>query len=89
MNSKPETPETIEDVRAALFAALRGIKDGTMTAETARLTSEISQVLINTAKVEIDYLKVNGGGESRFIETPVDPLPQLGLTGVTRHLIQG
>ena len=77
--------ETIDDVRAALFAALRGIKDGTMTIETARVTNEISQVLINTAKVEIEFLRVSGGAESKFI-APTEP--DTGLSGVTRHLLR-
>ena len=80
--------KTISDLRAALFDALQGVKNGTLDLEKARAVNEIGKTLIDSAKVEVEYLRVSGGGESAFIETAVgaDNLPP-GVTGITRHRI--
>jgi len=82
--------ETIEDLRAVLFATLRGVKDGSIDLDRARTINEIGRSITETAKVEVEYLKAIGGGESEFISTAVgaDNLPP-GITGVTRHRLQG
>ena len=43
-----------------------------------------------TAKVEVDYLRVTGGGESEFIDGAIgaDNLTN-GITAITRHRLQG
>ena len=81
--------KTLEDLRSALFATLHGVRDGTIDLEKAKAVNEIGKTLIETAKVEVDYLRVTGGGESSFIETAIgaDNLPA-GITGVTQHRIK-
>lgn len=85
---KSET-KTIDDLRTTLFAALQGVKDGTLDLDKARTINEIGKSIIDTAKVEVEYLKATGGGESTFISSAVgqDNLPN-GITGVRRHLIK-
>lgn len=92
--------KTIEDLREHLFAAIAGVKDKSLTIEQAKQISEIGQVIVNTAKVEVDYLRATEGSESTFISTAVGrnnlpaglpngqqkALPN-GITGVRRHLI--
>jgi hypothetical protein len=80
--------KTIEDLREHLFAAIAGVKAGTTTVEQAKTISELSHVIVNTAKVEIDYLRVTDCGESSFISTAVgrNNLP-VGLRGVTREAL--
>lgn len=79
----------INDLRTTLFDTLQGIKDGSIDLEKARAINEVSKTIIDTAKVEVDYLKVNGGGESAFVEAIAhDKLPQ-GILGVTRHRLVG
>lgn len=80
----------IEDLRAALFATLQGVKDGSIDIEKARAVNELGKTLCDTTKVEVDYLKASGGGESTFLSTAIgnDNLPT-GITGITRHRLQG
>lgn len=77
---------TINDLRTHLFDALRGVKDKTMDIETAKAISDISQVIVNSAKVEVDYAKATGCKGSGFLEKAPDLPP--GITGVTQHRIK-
>lgn len=80
----------ITALREHLFNALQGVKDKTLDLDQARVINEIGKTLVDTAKVEVDYLKATGGGESQFIDTAVgaDNLPQ-GITGRTVHRLKG
>ena len=71
--------KNINDLRKTLFETLQGVKDGTVSVEKAKAVSDLSQNIINTAKVEIDYLKAGGKVTSEFIE--VSQLKQVGNTG--------
>lgn len=78
---------TINDLRTHLFDTLKGLKDKTMDIETAKAISDISQVIINSAKVEVDFAKVTGvKSGSGFLEQP-SQLPA-GITGITQHRIK-
>ena len=81
--------KSISDLREALFATLQGVKDGSVDLDRARAVNEIGKTLIDSAKVEVDYLRVTGGGESEFIDTAAgaDNLPQ-GITGRTVHRLK-
>ncbi|WP_157266487.1 hypothetical protein [Azohydromonas aeria] len=80
---------TLGDLRAALFETLRGVRSGDVDLDRARAVNEIAKTLIDSAKVEIDYLKVNGGGESDFIDAVGnDNLPD-GITAIRRHRLRG
>ena len=50
----------INELREHLFDTLRGLKDGSINVDQARAVSDVAQVLINTAKVEVDYLRATG-----------------------------
>lgn len=80
----------INDLRETLFDTLNGIKSGAIDLDKARAINEVSKTIIDTAKVEVDYLKVNNGGESAFIEASQQqqPLPA-GIVGITRHVLKG
>ncbi len=82
--------KSIEDLREALFATLQGVKDGTIDVEKARAVNELGKTICDTAKVEVDYIKASGGGESSFLSTTIgkDNLPA-GITGITRHRLAG
>lgn len=88
--SKSADNFTINDLRDRLFATIDGVRDGSVSIDQAKQISDLSQVIVNTAKVEVDYLRANNGGESRFIETAVgnDNLP-IGITGRTLHRLKG
>lgn len=83
-------PKTINDLRDTLFATLEAVKSGAMDLDKARQVNEVAKTIVETAKVEVDYLRVTGGGESTFIDSAVgnDNLPP-GITGVVRHRLAG
>ena len=82
--------KTIEDLRETLFATLEAVKSGGMDLERAKAVNEIGKTIIDSAKVEVDYLRVTDGGESEFISSAVgsDNLPP-GITGIRQHRIKG
>jgi transcriptional antiterminator Rof (Rho-off) len=84
--------KTIEDLRTRLFDVIDAVKGGTLDVERAKVVSELARDVISTAKVEVDYLRVTGGGESRFIDTdPIDPMPEAlpnGIVAITRHALK-
>ena len=45
----------IENLREHLFATLKGLSEKTMDIATAKTISEVSQTIINSAKVEIEF----------------------------------
>jgi hypothetical protein len=87
--------KTIDDLRTALFEALQGVRAGTLDLDKARAINELGKTLAETAKVEVDYLRASGGGESSFIAPATgrqsagseEPLPP-GITGRTVHRIR-
>ena len=81
--------KTIEDLRAVLFETLQAVKNGSMDLDRARVVNELGRSITETAKVEVDYLRATGGGESEFISTAVgaDNLPP-GITGVTTRRLR-
>lgn len=80
--------QNINDLRSAMFDTLQALKAGTISVEQARAASEIGKVLIDSARVENEYLKISGGSESDFIEPGHPSLPS-GVTGITRHRLVG
>ncbi len=69
----------ISDVREALFKVLEGLTDPDkpMDIERARAVNETAQTIINSAKVEVDFLKVmHGDGEVPFIASAPPPPAQ-------------
>lgn len=80
---------TINDLRDHLFAALEGLrdKDQPMDIERAKAVADVAQTIINSAKVEVEYLKATGqDGGSGFIPLPA---PDEGAHGTTRDPVKG
>lgn len=70
---------TIADLRDELFVALRSIdnKSKPEDIERARAKAEIGQVIINSAKVEVEFVKAAGGKGSGFFPAgPALPAPK-------------
>lgn len=81
--------KNINDLREAMFDSLAALRKGEITVEQAKAISEIGQVIINSAKVDAEYAKSNGGGMVPFLESPVvEALPN-GVVGITRHRLVG
>lgn len=51
----------IEDLRNHLFEVIESLKDGDMEIEKAKTIADVAQVIINSAKIEVDYIKVIDG----------------------------
>lgn len=86
--------KNISDLRETLFATLEAVKSGQLDLDKARAVNEIAKTIVDTAKVEVDYLRTAGGGESSFIDAAIgnDNLPEglpNGITAITRHRLQG
>lgn len=75
--------KNIDDLRELLFATIEGVKGGTLDIEKAKMIGELSQVMVNSAKVEVQYAQATGQKGSGFLDK-VEELPP-GITGVTVH----
>lgn len=68
---------TIDELRDILFDSLQAVKDGTMPLDRAKSVVELSQTVINSAKVEVDHLRVTGeNGYSQFLTPSEDDEPE-------------
>jgi len=67
----------INEVRSELMETLRALRDRTnpMDVDRARAVAQVASVLVDTAKVENDYLKLTGQDRSDFMEQPATLLP--------------
>jgi hypothetical protein len=95
---------TITGLRDIMFKTLRGIQDGTLDVDKAKAINDTAQTIINSAKVEVEFLKATGspastgfiGGENKMKEitnTPtgtkvVERDPETGITS-TVHRMRG
>lgn len=59
--------KTINDLRDKMFEALDALQDGRIDAATAHQIANIGNVIVNSARAEIDYIKTAGGGNSEFM----------------------
>ena len=69
-------------LRDALFDTLRGLKNGSVTIEQAAAINATGQTIINSAKVEVDFLKMAGGGCGTGFVPLVSPDHHATQTGV-------
>lgn len=95
MNTTPaenNTDNSIVAMRGILFETLRALsdKDNPMDIERAKMISDVSQTIINSAKVEVDALKIIGGKGSGFIPSVgISELPaDHSIPGITKHRIK-
>jgi len=84
-NSLPSITGMREHLMATL-AALRD-RDNPMDIDRAKAVAQVASVLVDSAKVEVDYIRATGGEQSAFLEGAKDALPALpdGITTITRH----
>lgn len=85
----------IKEVRDALFAELRQLRGDKPNLERAKAIRETCKVLLDSAKVEVDYLNVTGAttGSGFIPQLPAKTTeagdPANGIVSVTRHMLQG
>ena len=90
--------KTINDLREHLFATLDALRDkhSPMDVDRARAVSEVAKQMIDSAKVEVDFIRATSGFASAFIAPPATvaataAVPELppGITGIRQHRIAG
>lgn len=72
----------ITELRGHLFDVLRGLKDknNPLDIERARAVADVAQTVINSAKVEVDFIKATGNpGNSNFIPLATARTPALSV----------
>lgn len=83
----------IDDLRNHLFETLEALKDEDkpMDLDRARAVAEVAKVIVESAKVEVNFLKVTGAIRStNFLpmdgdEQPAAPRAQLAAVGGIRR----
>ncbi len=89
----------INELREHLFATLRGLRDkeNPMEIDRARAVSQVAATLVDSARVEVEMLRVTGEQVGTgFIPLPDSPSkPEIpsgfppGITSVRQHRIKG
>lgn len=82
----------IEDLRDHLFATIEALQDQEkpMELERAKTIAEVAQVIVNSAKVEVDYLRVTDNVKgSGFIRGDDEQKPALPNAGTPRLVGKG
>jgi hypothetical protein len=69
----------LTDVRNLLIEAMEGLNDpeSGMTIEKAKAMADIGQVLVNSAKVEVDFIRATNSDGSGFF--PMDETKRIGV----------
>jgi hypothetical protein len=63
----------IQDLRNHLFETLEMLKDGDIDINRAYAIADVSRAIIDTAKVEVQYLKaIESNNKSLFLENQKD-----------------
>ncbi|MGE0745264.1 MAG: hypothetical protein AB7K86_08455 [Rhodospirillales bacterium] len=85
--------QNINRLRGLLFASIERLadRDKPVDLDRERAIVEAAQVIVNTAKVEVDFIRATGGDGTGFIDAPDEPaastLPD-GITRITRHRLK-
>lgn len=98
MSTEETTTPHITDLRKHLMGTLADLRnrDNPMEPDRARAIAQVAGVLVDTARVEVEYLKATGQEQSKFLETPPDasvahlghtPTPQIE-SGYTQGHVQ-
>lgn len=84
--------KTVDDLRDHLFDTLASLRDekNPLDIERAKAIADVAQTIINSAKVEVEYLRVTEGGGSGFLDGKgkAEKLPA-GIVGIRQHRIAG
>ncbi len=79
----------IQDLREMLFDTIQGVKNGTVSVEKGRVIGDLSRVMTETAKAEVAFLQTTKGKSSPFLAHTEKVVLPPGITGVTKHTIEG
>lgn len=80
----------IQTLREQMFQTLQGIKDGSISVDKAKAICQVGDVIVASAKIEVDFIRATGGSDSEFLtvnnskETPTGRLTHSGHSTVHR-----
>lgn len=76
--------KTITDLQSTMFEMLQDLRNGDLDIETARVAKDMCQTIINSAKAEVDMIKVydETGVKTPFLENDTTSCRR-------KHRIQG
>jgi hypothetical protein len=83
--------KTLTDLRTHLFATLDSLRDdiNPMDIERAKAIGDVAQTIINSAKVEVEYLRAVGGTERSSFLSVSDSIEEqqkpVGVLGIKTH----
>jgi hypothetical protein len=84
---------TIQDLRNHLFETITALKDPTkpMDLDRAKTVAEVARVVVDSAKAEVDFMRVTGSTGSGFIPhtKALTPPVQPAGDGKTVHRLRG
>ena len=82
---------TITDMREHLMETLAALRDreNPMDVERARAVAQVAGVLVDSAKVEVDYIKATGSSSDSLFISPLNSDPERLLSnGESKGTIQ-
>lgn len=76
-NQQAKLPPHIEQMRQHLMDTLTDLRDrnNPMDVDRARAVADVARVMVDSAKVEVEYIKATGAPKSNFIEPAGHALP--------------
>lgn len=79
----------ITELRSILFDTLRGLKNKETPTDVseAKAVADIAQTIINTAKVEVDHIRITGSSNQSSFLAAEDDTPRISDSYV--HRIKG
>lgn len=78
----------ITELRSHLFDTIRELRQPGADIERAKAIAELAQTVINSAKVEVEHIKLTGGSGSGFIPDTADTVTKLP-NNVRVHRLKG
>ena len=82
-----ETPTGMSSLQDILMQSIKDVRSGSMDASTAKALNEIAQTLINSAKVEVEFMRATKRSESRFFQNGFESTPR--KQGGTQKIVNG
>jgi len=74
-------PNSIGSLRDTLFSTINGLKDGSIQIDTAKQITETAKAIIDSCRVENEFMAIAGGHGSGFIPV-IDNPPQTEITNL-------
>ena len=85
-----ETPEPggMDGLQGLIMQSIRAVRDGTLDIDKAKAVNSLAQTLINSAKVEVEFLRATNRTHSPFFVRDTERLTRDG-NGVVKTTTNG